>query len=197
MFQPDTTKEFKRQDRRRVFLRASVPFWRRKIIIVLVLGILSFLTGFMARNAQAAGGSLQYVIECVQKSPNTGASTAPCVTVGATRYAPSMTQAYVIDPAYQTAYEDWIARQSAVDALVTEKPQIDTLVAGVTPINWLVANQSAIQNVLNNQSTLTAQSFDPVVAGQFFGWGFTGLMLVGCAAWGAGSLLGFMDRVLK
>jgi hypothetical protein len=67
---------------------------------------------------------------------------------------------------------------------------IDTAV-----LDWLLANQTAIQNVLNNQSTL-AQSFDPEVAGQFFAWGFTGIMLVGIASWSAGQLLGFMHRTL-
>lgn len=179
-------KQAMRLENRRVFLPVPVPFWRRVRLSLLFFGLFCFLSGFFVGRADAAGGSLQYIVEC-NVIGTSGDSTAPCVTVGANRYGPSMVQAYVIDPAYQVGYEDWIANQLAVDSLVASKTNID----------WLVANQAAIQNTLNNQSTLTAQSFDPVTAGQFFGWGFTGLMLVGVAAWGLGSLLGFTDRVLN
>ena len=65
-------------------------------------------------------------------------------------------------------------------------------------IDWYRVNQSAVQNVLNNQSILaSASAFDPDLAGKFFAWGFTGIMLVGIAAWGAGQLLGFLHRVLS
>lgn len=64
-------------------------------------------------------------------------------------------------------------------------------------LDWLAANQTALVNVLNNQSTLAAAAFDPVTAGQFFAWGFCGIMLIGIAAMGAGSVLGFIDKILK
>lgn len=84
-----------------------------------------------------------------------------------------------------------------LDWLVVNKAVITDLVVKVVQVDWLVANIAAIQNTLNNQSTLVAESFDPALAGEFFAWGFTGLMLVGIAAWGAGTLLGFIDRVAK
>lgn len=92
-----------------------------------------------------------------------------------------------VDPNYST-FLDW---------LVVNKAVLTDLVVKVVQVDWLVANIAAIQNTLNNQSTLVAESFNPTLAGEFFAWGFTGLMLVGIAAWGAGTLLGFIDRVAK
>lgn len=43
-------------------------------------------------------GSVQYIIRCDVVNTS-GRSTAPCVSVGSTGYAPNMVQAYVIDPA--------------------------------------------------------------------------------------------------
>ena len=54
-------------------------------------------------------GRVTYTIECVLKSPNSGLSTAPCVTVGANRYVPVMAQAYVVD-ASAAPYIDSIAQ---------------------------------------------------------------------------------------
>jgi hypothetical protein len=73
-------------------------------------------------------------------------------------------------------------------------------VSALTPeqevaILWLIANKSALENVMNNQSTLVAQAFEPDVAGQFFAWGFTLVILVGIAAWGGGQLMGFINRI--
>lgn len=77
---------------------APVPFWRRVRFLLVIFGLISFFSGFAAGQAQAApAGSVEYLIECKIIGTN-GNSTAPCVTVGANRYAPVMVQAYVIDP---------------------------------------------------------------------------------------------------
>lgn len=180
-------KEAFRRKNRRTFLAAPVPFWRKErnyYFLILLITVLWF--GFTGL-ADAAGGTVRYITECVPSG--TSSTTAPCVRIGSVGYkpGPTMVSVHIIDPAYQAAYEDWIANRIAVDSLVASKTNID----------WLVANKSAIQNVLNNQSILAAATFDPMLAGQFFAWGFTGLMLVGAAAWGAGSFIGFVDRVMR
>ena len=65
-----------------------------------------------------------------------------------------------------------------------------------TASDWLTSNQAALINVMNNQSTLAAAAFDPDIAGQFFAWGLTGVVLVGFAAWGCGQVLGFINTTL-
>jgi hypothetical protein len=46
-------------------------------------------------------GSTQQVVVCIPKNPNTGNSTAPCATVGSTRYVPATINAFVVDPSMQ------------------------------------------------------------------------------------------------
>lgn len=186
MYRIGVIKEAFRQKNRRVFLAAPVPFWRKERNYYLAFLIITVLWFGFTGLASAAGGTVRYITECVPSGNLT--ATAPCVRIGTVGYKPAskMVSAYIIDPAYQAAYEDWIANQISVDSLVASKVTID----------WLVANKPAIQNVLNNQSISVAATFDPTLAGQFFAWGFTGLMLVGVAAWGAGSILGFINRVM-
>lgn len=171
----------------RAFLPAPVLFWRRIRLSIFAFGFLCFFSGFAIGQAQASVGSLRYVVECKYKGTTANSTSSwPCQDVGATTLYPVTTQFYLPDAVAQNAFESLVVNQAFLDSLTANKAKLD----------WLVANQIAIQNTLNNQSTLSAQSFDPAVAGQFFGWGFTGLMLVGIAAWGAGSLLGFVNRVM-
>ncbi len=46
-------------------------------------------------------GSVQNVVLCIPKTPNTGNSQAPCATVGAQRYVPHVQTAYLLDPSIE------------------------------------------------------------------------------------------------
>ena len=50
-------------------------------------------------------GFLQTSILCVLKVPNSGTSTAPCVTVGIDRYVPVKQTTYVLYPATESAID--------------------------------------------------------------------------------------------
>jgi hypothetical protein len=47
-------------------------------------------------------GSIQKVLVCIPKIPNTGPSTAPCATVGTARYEPATIDAFVVDPSLES-----------------------------------------------------------------------------------------------
>lgn len=79
---------------------APIPSRRRVPLLMILLGLIAFFSGFAARDAQAASaGSVQYIVECVLSGSTT--NTAPCSKVGTSTagYKPVMVQAYVIDPA--------------------------------------------------------------------------------------------------
>ena len=46
-------------------------------------------------------GTIQKIIACVPKVPNTGVSTAPCATQGVNRFVPAMQDAFVVDPSLE------------------------------------------------------------------------------------------------
>lgn len=87
--------------------------------------------------------------------------------------------------------------QSWQQLTIPDVVPVDSYAANQTILGWYVANQSAVQNTLNNQSTLVAQIFDPVTAGQFFGWGFTVVIIVGVSAWGIGQVLKMGNDIFR